>query len=675
MLKVCYAGLPLSAVEILSKACGMIYGENNIEFEEIPKGILRTNVRVYTRIASCVMIVLDKVSMNESAAAIGPVTPEKVIEYTSDANLVGYLNSKYNINLELPTVEEDESVLSVGTMNSDDSAMVEQLKAQLQDKEGVINNLYAQIKELREIYESEDGYDDDFVKQSDYDDLKESYENLQSENLSLRGSVSNLENNLAAAENDKENAERSVKEQETKIHLLSKKLSKLETDYKTVSDDLTNARLNYTNQVSLVRAQKDEIEELKEQVGTVEELETDLAKAKEDLSNVSKELQDRVSELKDLKIQINSKDEDISRLSEEVAKYGKTDELLESTKKRLDTVQAERDKLQKDLDSMSDECDQLADSYSESEDRVSELEKKVESLKTENQEYRDRLDQQDKDILSLNSDKIRLTDELNAVKSNMEDDSDVRDMVDELANLRMKLDTLNGSIFTKIAGCALPKSSMSVDLLRNKMNLENITFVFSGSVESRKGTYKCLFEECKKLPKLSKVLIVDAVSETAVDYVFQISRVVNGIDWFQRGGSVIPFLSKTCLDNVSVLSAGVGYVNDSYLLDVCWESRLRELNNSGYKVFVYCGDVSNMVGRIMHESFSGCASCVIYVQGNILGSRAVIANMSGLGCASSSIVRYFDFIPDAERFAKVLKDKIGCKCEIISRITPVRSRR
>ena len=93
MLKVCYAGLPLSAVEILSKACGMIYGENNIEFEEMPKGRLRTNVRVCARIASYVMIVLDKVSMNESAAAIGPVTPEKVIEYSSDANLVGYLNS------------------------------------------------------------------------------------------------------------------------------------------------------------------------------------------------------------------------------------------------------------------------------------------------------------------------------------------------------------------------------------------------------------------------------------------------------------------------------------------------------------------------------------------------------------------------------------------------------
>ena len=66
------------------------------------------------------------------------------------------------------------------------------------------------------------------------------------------------------------------------------------------------------------------------------------------------------------------------------------------------------------------------------------------------------------------------------------------------------------------------------------------------------------------------------------------NHIVSGIDWFRRGGGVQQYLSKTCNDNVRVLSMGLGYVNDSYFLSIDWESRLRELDNSGYNVVIYC---------------------------------------------------------------------------------------
>ena len=145
-------------------------------------------------------------------------------------------------------------------------------------------------------------------------------------------------------------------------------------------------------------------------------------------------------------------------------------------------------------------------------------------------------------------------------------------------------------------------------------------------------------------------MIVDVVAETFVDYVFEIRKVVPGIDWFRQGGGIQRYLSSTCLKNVQVLSPGLSYINEAYFLTVDWEKRITELENSGYNVILFFGDISNMVGRIFHESFADLGNSIIYVEGNATGSRTLVANLKGLSNGPSSVIAYYNFNKQVKRF-------------------------
>ena len=175
--------------------------------------------------------------------------------------------------------------------------------------------------------------------------------------------------------------------------------------------------------------------------------------------------------------------------------------------------------------------------------------------------------------------------------------------ITELSELKKKYAELQTNIFTIIGTKSLPKCGIKAPLIKGiPPHYSNVKFLFSGSSESRKGTYKCLYNELTG--SKDKYLIVDVTSETAIDYVFQMSKIADGMNWFTSGGGVQQYLSSTCLPNVKVLMPKIGYVNDSFFLMVNWEKRLKELEESGYKVIVYCGDISNLVGRVLFESFS-----------------------------------------------------------------------
>ena len=59
---------------------------------------------------------------------------------------------------------------------------------------------------------------------------------------------------------------------------------------------------------------------------------------------------------------------------------------------------------------------------------------------------------------------------------------------------------------------------------------------------------------------------------------FEIKKVVSGLNWFIKGGGIQRYLSDTCLPNVKVLSPGLSFINDSYFLNTDWVHRLSELS-------------------------------------------------------------------------------------------------
>lgn len=652
MLKVETAGLPIPAKDIISEAIEKSFGSGVVAMEDLSKENLRHKVRLSRRDLEVVLVVLDGVSTDLCKdIENGLYSSDKFHTYTSDRELVSFLNSKFGLNMELP--EEQENTVSLSEETSGlDMDLVEQYESRIANKNLEIESLTARIQELQGIIEGDSSYTEPqpevpTVSQEEYDSLKK-------ENFSLRDSILSIENESKKKSEEISSLEAKVAELSKSVTDLEKSKKSLLVDYKSVNTELTDLRVTYSKQSGVLMAKESELSVLQKKLSTVDDLQNQVDYLKEEHERLENESASLAQKSSDLKVDLDSKIKEISRLQEELRKSGATNELLEKVKRELQEVTADRDRLLKESSSLTSQHEKDSKSL---ESQSAELD----SLKGRLVELQGRIAKNDEDLTTLNSEKLKLQGEIRTLRQTVSGDTNIEEVIAELANARKQYDSLKMNVFNRVSSFAMPNGTVPVSLINRKCVYRNIRFVFSGSTESRKGTYKCLLDEFKKLPQSEKVLIVDAVSETAVDYVFEMSRVETSIDWFRKGGGVQPYLSDTCLKNVRVLSPGLGYVNDSYFLTVNWDERLSELENSGYKVIIFCGDISNIVGRVLHESFADLGDSYIYVHGNAISSRNLISNLRGLTNSGKSIVAYFDFNAKMERFYKIVQRTNECR--------------
>lgn len=652
MFKVETAGLPIPAKDIIANAIEQSFGSGVVDMEELSKDNLRHKVRLSSRDLEVVLVVLDGVSTDLCKdIENGLYSSDKFHSYSNDKDLVLFLNNKFNLNMDVP--EEQEAEVSFSDEASGvDIEVVEQYETRLKNKDMEIENLQSRIQELLQVIE-EEGYATDPEPQEPTVSQEE-YEALKKENFTLRDS-------LLSSENETKKKKEEISDLEARIEDLRKASSDLEkskksllSDYRTVNNELTELKVTYSKQSAVLRNKESELSVLRKKISTVEDLERQVSFFKEE----AKRLEDKTSSLSrenaNLQVDLETKAREATRLASELKESGVTSAILEQIKKELQDTVAERDSLKK----------QLAMENSSKEGIQKELDEKIEEVTTLQGTISDlegRLEKNDEDLTRLNAEKIKLNGELQVLKTSTNRDSNIEEVSSELVSAKREIGELRSSVFYKISSFAMPRGSVPVFLTRKDATLRNIRFVFAGSTESRKGTYKCLLDEFRKLPQTEKILIVDVVSETSIDYVFEMNKVVTGIEWFRKGGGVQPYLSNTCLKNVRVLSPGLGYVNDSYFLTIDWESRLTELENSGYKVIIFCGDISNVVGRVLHESFADLGDSYIYVHGNAIGSRTIVTNLRGISNSGKSIVAYFDFNTKMERFYDLVNKTNECR--------------
>ena len=315
-------------------------------------------------------------------------------------------------------------------------------------------------------------------------------------------------------------------------------------------------------------------------------------------------------------------------------RLGSALEELEKYKGTISELENKLESLEIDKANLSSELSRLnANNYEET---ISNLEK-------ENIELQDRVKEDSGYISRLNLEVSSLKTQLSTEVEKYE-----KEIADLKSNKARSLRDLNILYNSKIRS-----------LISSDVKYSNIEFVFSGSSESRRGTYKSILEKIENSGNSEEYLFVDLVSEVFSDYIFAISKPVSGIEWFSSGGNLDGYLSRSGV--CSVLISNIGFVNDLHFLCIDWESRLRELDNSGYKVIIYCGDISNFVGRVLHESFAGCGMSSIYVLGNVVSSRSVIANLRGISNSSYSTVYYFDYNSAISRFYDIARKTNDCK--------------
>ena len=654
MFCVLTAGIPLSAMEILSEACKKAYGE--VDIVELTKDNVRQRVRLAVKDANTVLVVVDAVC-EELCKSVCQATmsSSKYYCYSTDRDLVLYLNNSLGTDLELPEEEEDLIAEEDTSRVSDEE--YEQLKLQVSSLASVNKNLKDQVAELKDALEREDSFTDSREVEELREEVSSLKENLEAsiqDSLSAKNQLLESENNLKQANARIVELEKNVSSLSGNNRSLESKISSMRSDYESVSNELADYKVKYSTQSGVIRAKDSEISSLRKQIDLIERNQKDVDEANKRVSTFKEETSEYKRQLSELKIELSSKEEEIIRLSDEVKAKGIESDMVDTLKRNIEDLTSERDNLLKRVSNLEELLESSKSETQSARVSISELQQKLEDATTKASENDDAL-------VTLNRENLELKNKVSVLEMSSNRDESMESVYEELTDLRKKYDSMMGSVFSQIASTALPRSASAIHLTRSGVNLKNIRFVFSGNAESRKGTYRSLLNEFKSYKSSDKVLIVDVVSETSIDYVFEIKRVTAGLDWFRRGGSVQPYLSDTCLKNVQVLSPGLTYVNDSYFLTVDWEARLSELERSGYKVVLYCGDISNIVGRVLHESFASLGSSWIYVQGNAIGSRTVITNLKGLSNSSKSIVAYYDYNKQMDRFYRLVQRTNECR--------------
>ena len=638
------AGVPTSGIEYISAAVNESFGSCSVE--ELGRDQLRYKVRGAVSNQGIVLVVLDTDSM-EACKTIesGLFSTERFIHYTDNKSLVDKLNSLYELELEY--VVEDVSIESLQDTTEFDSQkmdeLIEKYSSQLADKDSIITNLTYRLKEMTALAE-EGGYSIDSSE----------VELIKDENLQLKSHITDLEKDIR----DKDTVSRSKDEQIATLNAaVESATAKLETAVSSLNkanSDLSEERVRYSRQAAVIKDKEREIASLTARIATLSSAEAAVEAYKSQVEGLEASVRDLNGEVNNLTMDIKRRDDTISRLESEALVSGASSDQLAACQALLKKAEESAADFERKFTNSEIRNSSLVSSNEE-------LKSKLQEKSGESLDWKKKYEDSDRGLSQANSKIVELNERIRVLSSAVGNDAGTEDIMAEITSLRKKLAIMQSNVFNILSSKAIPRTSVKVPMfVSSSTKYENLLFQFSGSVESRKGTYKCLYTELAK--SKDNYIIVDVTSETAVDYVFQMtSNMIDGLPWFSKGGGIQQYLSSTCLHNVKVLMPRIGYINDGFFLSIDWDARLKELNSSGYKVILYCGDISSMVSRVLFEAFSEVGYTRVYVQGNVLGSRAILLHANGLSGLKNCKIGYFSFDRGNARFYEIMAKKYNCE--------------
>lgn len=633
--------------EIIDEALNQAYGEGVIEVIQLNENNLRQRIRLATKgggMVETVLIILDSDSFALCKDWEDVLKNDQRFHlFESNGNLVDFLNKSLKLQLEWVD-EEPEKV---------EPELNEEARSSLEEYERKINayiaretSLVSQIKELEERLEM-GGYNEDSSEEKPIEPVVDNKE------------IEALKSEIVELKNEREGLSKELENLEKSKNILA-------TNLKSVSDELSDFKVKYSTQSGLVNSKDREIESLK---GKIEALSSRLVKQElsESGENALKE------ELASLKKDLASKDKDLKSLQ---VKYKNLEKTNEDNIYEINLLKDKYTSAKEEYKQKEDVLNEKITSLESAGAQVDAVNKEIEEMQSANTSLHNELMEEkskhqdaENTIVELNTEKLALQNKLEILEKSTSRDTDIEGIMSELTDLRRKYDSIKASKFARLSDYSSFDSSIGLNLLGNdNLNYSNIEFAYAGSTESRKGMYKCILSECSKRNDEDEVILVDISTETSIDYVFEIRSFKAGLPWFEKGGNINPYLSNTCLKNTKVLSiGGTKYINDCYFLTLDWGRILKDLQSLNKNIVIICGDVSNMVGRILHESFSNYgSSSKIYVHGTAIGCRSVITNIRGLSNASKSIICYFEFNKQVQKYVDIASKT--CKTVILNNL-------
>lgn len=130
-----------------------------------------------------------------------------------------------------------------------------------------------------------------------------------------------------------------------------------------------------------------------------------------------------------------------------------------------------------------------------------------------------------------------------------------------------------------------------------------------------------------------ETLLVELCTDTYMDYYMHnlgVRLQPQGITWLNKGGAVVPYCQNGS-QGLKVLSLGLDYINEAWLMNIPWPDRVKELERTGLNVVISVGCLSSHIRKLLFKLLGMSAGGMIIVsRGMSLSMRSTLLNMEGL---------------------------------------------
>lgn len=396
----------------------------------------------------------------------------------------------------------------------------------------------------------------------------------------------------------------------------------LKSQIKGLTEALNNIKRQYSLQQRVLSDTQSSIDSLKSELSEkdqeVASLKSQLQASEQVVNSGRAEHESLMRQVADLTQQLTASNQENQGIRSSLLASQDYAKKLEASNVQLQTANtASKNSLQESQAS-------LGRVKSERDDALTALaaaDKREKNLLAENRKLQERVAQADKSLTILNQNRINSVNENTVIdKTNwafLASKSSAQDPV--------LLPRYYGDIaqhVTVIASGCEGDNQYIPQYIKSKMKLG-----YAGRLTEDDATSLGAFQVNRE------TLLVELCTDTYTDYYMHnlgVKLQSQGITWLNKGGPVLPYCQSGS-QGLKVLSLGLDYINEAWLMNIPWPDRVKELEKTGLNVVISVGCLSSHIRKLLFKLMGMAAgSTIIVSRGMSLSMRSTLLNMEGL---------------------------------------------
>ena len=481
--------------------------------------------------------------------------------------------------------------------------------------------------------------------------LKDDIERKTAQLRDTETQLSSIRARLDSANADAKKADMRIKSLESELTTLRNDVSFKDSQYNMKVQEVELLNTSLADQKSafdkINTSLLDTRKELQAKTKEAQELNYQLQAARDE-SQVNSNAYDRLlAEKNNLEARVVELERSIESSKANIASL---EERLTATTSKFEQVSGEKMTLEAEKRKLDTEIQTMRADYVEMQTKTLEFDSVSETLaKTRrelakvNTECTSLRSQLESSTLSgLNSENMALKAELERMRKQVTDTSELEASKNEVLQLRVRVSDLEsqnaalqmrssggsmGSLFAG-GGDILIKGVYNQTLhTQLQPNYSNFKLFLAGSADSTRVLYETLTRACAASQK--RILVLDITTDSSVDAAFGIKSAPAPTDWLCGTADFRNYHTTTRFQNVNVITTALAYVNKLYFAKVDWAARLADLNGFADLCVIVLDGLGDYVVKAMYNTFAKVMESYVVVHSTPTNMRAAYMALLG----------------------------------------------